>query len=75
MWYMHEGMGWWMWFGGIGMLIFWGGVIGLIAWGITKLTSHRGTTPKHSPLDAAKERYARGEINREEFEQIKKDLF
>lgn len=25
MWYMHEGMGWWMAFGGAWMLIFWGG--------------------------------------------------
>ncbi|MFC1913624.1 SHOCT domain-containing protein [Chloroflexota bacterium] len=26
-------------------------------------------------MEVAKERYARGEINKEQFEQIKKDLF
>ena len=62
-------------FGGIFMLVFWGGLITLIVWGIIRLTKRSDTTPTHSPLDIAKERYAKGEINKEEFEQIKKDLF
>jgi putative membrane protein len=33
-----------------------------------------GTSHKASPIDFAKERYAKGEINREQFEQLKKDL-
>ncbi len=74
MWYMHDAGGWWMLFGGIGMLIFWGGLIALIVWGITRLT-RRDSTVKHTPLEIAKERYARGEINKEQFEQIKKDLY
>jgi len=74
MWYMHEGMGWWMAFGGAWMLIFWGGLIALIVWGITKLSGRVDSTPKRDPLDVAKERYAKGEIPREEFEQLKKDL-
>jgi len=73
-WYMHEGMGWWMVFGGIWMVIFWGGLIALIVWGITKLSRRNGSLPKHDPLDIARERYARGEISRKEFEQLKKDL-
>ena len=75
MWYMHEGMGWWMVFGGFWMVIFWGGLIALIVWAISKLTGHNGSTKKPYPLDVARERYARGEISREEFEQIKKDLY
>jgi uncharacterized membrane protein len=31
-------------------------------------------SPPRAPLDSAKERYARGEINRDEFLQIRKDL-
>ena len=74
MWYMHEGMGWWMAFGGAWMIIFWGGLIALIIWGITKLSGRGDSTPKRDSLDIAKERYAKGEISREEFEQLKKDL-
>ena len=72
---MHDFGGWWMWLGGVWMFLFWGGLIGLIAWGITRLTRRDSSTQKHTPLDVAKERYARGEITREEFEQIKRDLF
>ena len=74
MWDMPAGMGWWMAFGGVQMVIFWGGLIALIVWGITKLSRRNGSTPKHDPLDIAKERYAKGEISRDEFEQIRKDL-
>jgi putative membrane protein len=74
MWYMHEGAGWWMVFGGIWMILFWGGIIALIVWGISRLTRRGGTADKQAPLDIVRERYARGEITREEFEQIKKEL-
>ena len=74
MWYMHEGMGWWMAFGGIWMLIFWGGLVALIVWGITRLSGQSRPAQKQYPLDIAKERYVKGEISREEFEQLRKDL-
>ncbi len=64
-------MGWGM---IVWVVIFWGGFIALIVWAIKKLTERGGSTPKHDPMAIAKERYARGEISREEFEQIKKDL-
>ena len=56
------------------MVVFWGGLIALIVWGITKLVKRGDSAPKRDPMDVAKERYAKGEITREEFEQLKKDL-
>ena len=74
MWDVSSGMGWWMAFGGLGMLIFCGGLIALIVWGITKLSRRDSPSSRREPLDVAKERYVKGEISREEFEQMKKDL-
>ena len=74
MWFMYNGMGWWMLLGGLSMLVFWGGIIALIIWGVNKLTGRSSPTTRQ-PLDIAKERYARGEITREQLEQIKKDLY
>ena len=74
MWDISAGVGWWMAFGGLWMVLFWGGLIALVVWGITKLTKQSDSASERDPLDVAKERYARGEISREEFEQIKKDL-
>ena len=74
MWFMHEFGGWGMLFGGILMLIFWGGIIALVIWGVGRLTKHNNQALKNTPLDIAKERYARGEISKEQFEQIRKDL-
>lgn len=74
MWCFGEGAGWWAWFGGIGMFILWGGLIGLIIWGIIRFTRRDSSTTKQASLTIAEERYARGEISKEEFEQIKKDL-
>ena len=74
MWFWNQGMGWWMALGGLWMIIFWGGIIALIVWGITRLTRGGGYTQGRNSLDVAKERYARGEISKEQFEQLKKDL-
>jgi putative membrane protein len=67
----------WMFFGGFFMMLFWVAILILIVWLIVRLvqredsSSHKG---KSRALDIAKERYAKGEITREEFEQFKKDL-
>ena len=74
MWQFGDGMGWWIIFGGLFMVIFWGGLIALVAWTIIKLNKRGETTQSHSLLDVVKERYAKGEISREEFEQLQKDL-
>jgi putative membrane protein len=74
-WGYGGGMGW---FGFIFMIAFWAliiiGIVFLIKWlaGLsgTGLSSGRGETA----LEILKRRYARGEINKEEFEEKKKDL-
>ncbi|AOV99456.1 SHOCT domain-containing protein [Dehalococcoides mccartyi] len=74
--------GWgWMIFGGIFMLIFWCAIIGVIIWGIIHLTkkgqnpsSGSTATEKTHYMDVLKERYAKGEITKAEFDQMKKDL-
>ncbi len=58
------------------MVLFWGGIIFLIAWAIRhwggqQHSIHEGGS---SALDIAKQRYARGEITKDQFEQIKKDI-
>jgi len=58
----------WVW-----MVVFWGAIIGLVVWGISRITGER--TPSHlTPMDIAKARHARGEITKEEFESLKRDL-
>ena len=65
-------------FGGGWMIIVWIVIIGLIVWGVIALIRHAGSRSEsntnRSPLDIARERYAKGEITKEEFERIKKDL-
>jgi putative membrane protein len=67
-------------FGGGWMMVFWWAliivaIIALVRWGITlspQSTSNRQNN--RDALDILKERYARGEIDKEEFEEKKKDL-
>ncbi len=67
----HMGSGWWI-VMPIMMVIFWGGVIAVAVWGIRQFTGDRRRDG--SPLDIAKERLARGEITKEEFDRIRGDL-
>ncbi len=75
MWGMGFGWGWWMIFGWLIFIAFWVAVIWLIVWAVRRATGgHAGYGGSKSPLDIAKDRYARGEITKEQFEQLKKDL-
>ena len=72
------GFGHWGFLGGFSMFIFWGLILGLIIWAVLRM-GRRGGYIHHgyysnSALEIARERYARGEISKEEFEQIKKDI-
>ncbi|MHB9031222.1 MAG: SHOCT domain-containing protein [Candidatus Latescibacterota bacterium] len=57
------------------MVIFWAAVI-FLAFYLFKRYAQQpgGAPPPDTPLEIAKRRYAKGEIPREEFEQIKHDL-
>ena len=81
-WHMGPGMmgEWGMgWFGGIFMIIFWilvlVGLVFVIRW-LVQSTSKKGDTDQHrsQAMDILKERYARGEIDRAQFETMKRDL-
>lgn len=67
--------GWW-WFGPAFMILFWVlviiGIIALIKW-IGSQSRISGRT-EESAIEILKKRYARGEINKEEFEEKKKDI-
>jgi putative membrane protein len=69
------GMGW---FGSIFMfvvpIVFVVAIIFLIRWLIVSTGHGRETGTGESALDILKKRYARGEIDRDEFEEKKKDL-
>lgn len=79
---MMNGYNWWggMPYMGMGYMIFgflfWSlliiGIVYLIVWLIRK--SNTPTSQTHSALDILKERYAKGEIDKQEYEEKKKDL-
>jgi putative membrane protein len=74
-------MGWgcgsgWPW--PIMMFVFWivviVGVVFLVRWLVLSASKGRGPSQEESSLDILKKRYAKGEINKDEYEKIKKDI-
>lgn len=67
-------------FGGIFMILFWVAIIALVVWLISSLVSRSnsqtssGLPPAESALDILKKRYARGEITKEQFDEMRRDL-
>ncbi len=70
----HNWMGGGMWYG----WIFWVAIIALIVFLIIRFTNQKQNTRNistgESSLDLLKKRYAKGDISKEEFERMKKDL-
>ena len=69
---MHYGFG----YGGMYMWIIFLVVIGLLIYFFVQAQKTKGQTPtqNESPLDILKRRYAKGEIAKEDFERMKRDL-
>jgi putative membrane protein len=61
-------------FGGILIWIVIIAAIGIAVYFIVKSRRSNGTSSGETPLDTVKKRYARGEISREEYDQIRRDL-
>ena len=73
----------WFWGGGFWFgWVFWVAIIALIVYLIVNQGNKNRQihlpppppTQQDSPLDILKKRYAKGEINKEQFEQMKKDI-
>ena len=66
--------GWGIFMGALWLIFFF-----FIAFAVVRLLhhhdlNHRGGMGEPKPIDIAKQRYAKGEINKAEFEQLSKDL-
>jgi putative membrane protein len=75
----------WMYFGGLMMLLFWGGLFALVVLALRGFMGGNSSGRNGSgdgqrrdsaqtPLEILQIRYAKGEINREEFERIRHEL-
>ncbi len=67
--------------GGIGMglgILVWlallGGIAALVVWAVRQYSPRTGAGPGEDALEILRRRYAQGEITREQFEQMKRDL-
>jgi putative membrane protein len=76
---MHDWMpvmGWW--FGPVFMIVFWVllilAVVVVVKWVMSQGSRGSGPPETESALEILKKRYARGEINKQEFEETRRDL-
>lgn len=71
------GHGWGL-FGGFGMLLFWivilFGIFFLLRWFVGGLGKAEGVSPQPGALEILEQRYARGEINHDQYLQMREDL-
>jgi putative membrane protein len=70
MWY---GDGWWMM---LWMLLFWAGIVLVLVWAVRGVFDggRTSTGDRHTALEILEQRFARGEIDRDEFEQRRSAL-
>lgn len=65
-------MGWFG--GGFMMILFWVAIIVFIIWVVREIGGKNSKSNNNHALDILKERYAKGEITKTEFESMKKDI-
>ena len=71
MWDSGAGMGWWMVIGSVWFVLFWA----IVIWAVVRLTTHDATrSVAPSAIEIARQRYARGELTKEQFEEIRRSL-
>jgi putative membrane protein len=68
---MLAGMGW---LGILTMLLFWAGVLALVLWGASNLLPAPRLTTESDVVEIVRQRFARGEISREEYLQAVETL-
>jgi putative membrane protein len=68
------GLGWMYLIAPIFMILFWSAIILLIIWLYKQITGTKDVAQGESALEILKKRYAKGEIDKKEFEEKKKDL-
>jgi len=70
------GNGYGMGFGGGFMWLFWILLIGVVLWAVWALVGSGGRPidRRRTPLEILEERYAKGEIDQQEYERIRRDL-
>lgn len=60
------------------MILFWIALVALTIWGVGRLFPHRHSSDTSDagqrPLDILERRYVRGDINREQYELMKRDI-
>lgn len=69
--------GWGAGFGWVWMLLVWAAVIGGVVWVVTQLSTRNGTPGRGGASDARRildERFARGEIDEDEYRRIRDEL-
>jgi putative membrane protein len=74
--YGMMGGGWWMLFGWLFMILFWAAIILLIIWLYKQIRGPEvkpGTTGE-TATEILKKRYASGEITKEQYDEMKKEL-
>ena len=81
---MMFGYGWhaetgWAWIGSAGMAVFWIALLALVIFGLTRAFSHpmqssSGSTGDDQATQLLRERFARGEISEEAYQQARRVL-